>query len=374
MRIGLVCPYPLSRAGGVQEHVKGLYDYLEKNHEVKIIAPGKPRKNHDRNIIFLGRFINVNTNASQGYISLYTGSPKKILEKEEFDILHFHEPAVPFLSIQFLLSSNAINVATFHAYLEDSILVKLPPYCIRPINKYLLSKLDGIISISEPATKFTEKVLKRKPIIIPNGVDLTRFNESVHKIDKYDDEKLNILFVGNLVKRKGIIYLLQAFESLKRRYDDIRLIIAGEGPDRQKSQDYVEEYDIKDVNFEGYIPDEELPRYYATAHIFCSPATHGESFGVVLLEAMASGLPIVAFENVGYRQVIKDRARRFLVPSRNVRALTKALEVLIKDKSLREEMGSWGLQEAQEYSWESVGSKVERFYEKIINKKISHYP
>ena len=179
----------------------------------------------------------------------------------------------------------------------------------------------------------------------------------------YDDGKLNILFVGRLEKRKGVNYLLDAFRNLKKDYPDIRLIIAGPGLNLRKRYEIkVRMQRIKDVVFTGGVPHEELPRYYQTADIFCAPATGKESFGIVLLEAMALGKPIVATCNAGYASVITDGEQGLLVPPHNSKSLGQALKRLIDDPSLRSRIGANGLASVIQYDWPLVARRVMDYY------------
>ena len=172
----------------------------------------------------------------------------------------------------------------------------------------------------------------------------------------YDDGKINILFVGRLEKRKGVNYLIDAYARLKKQHPNIRLIIVGPGVNlRRRYELKVRLKRLKDVVFTGGVRYEELPRYYQAADIFCAPATGKESFGIVLLEAMALGKPIVATSNEGYSSVVTDGEQALLVPPRNSKALAEALKRLIEDTSLRHKLGANGLMTVQRYDWPSSG-------------------
>jgi len=369
MKIGLVCPYPFDTPGGVREHVLGLYqEFTKRGHKVKIIFPGSFRKKKKKkDIIFLGISLKIPSNKDHASITFchnFDQKIQKILDKENFDIIHFHESYTPFSSLQLLEYSKSINIATFHACSEASSLAKTAKTISKIYLKKMSKKIHGAIAVSKVSLKYAIFPDKRKIVIIPNGVDLSRFNSKISPLAKFNDDKLNILFVGRITKRKGLIYLLKAFRPLKKKYPFLRLIIVGDGDQKSKVGQFVKDNEIKDVFFEGAISDKKLPSYYASADIFCSPATEAESFGIVLLEAMASGLPIVAFANKGYRQVLKGLGEKGLVPSKNVRMLTKKIEDLIEDKKLRKDLSDWGRKEAGQYSWDKVASEVLAFYEK----------
>jgi phosphatidylinositol alpha-mannosyltransferase len=183
------------------------------------------------------------------------------------------------------------------------------------------------------------------------------------------DGKVNILFVGRLEKRKGLQYLLKAYRRIKRDIPSSRLIIVGPGTRfRRKYQNQVDKDRLDDVVFVGNVPYEELPRYYKTADVFCAPATGQESFGIVLLEAMALGKPIVATAIEGYASVLTHQREGLLVPPKNDRDLARALSELLTDEAMRREMGDRGLVTAQSYDWQKVARRVFNYYTRILRE------
>jgi len=370
MKIGLVCPYPLDIPGGVREHVLGLYqEFKRRRHQVKIIFPGgfrrKPKK---KDVIFLGIYFKIPSNKDRAVITFCGNLNQKIqkmLKKEKFDVIHFHEPFTPFSGFQILKYSQSLNIATFHACSEASPLAKTAKILGKPYLNRLAKKLNGAIAVSIVAKKYANYPNKRKIVIIPNGVDLSRFNPCVAPLKKFSKEKLNILFVGRLSKRKGTLYLLRAFWHLRKKYHDIRLIIVGEGEQMEKARFFVKNHRLEDVFFEGRVSDKRLPSYYASADIFCSPAIQAESFGVVLLEAMASGVPVVAYANNGYKQVLKGFGRNCLVPPKKIKPLIFKIGNLIENEKLRKKLSLWGLRRVKRYSWEKVAGEVLAFYRKV---------
>ncbi len=371
MRIALVTAHPINLPGGVQEHVKGLYNYLKKNgHYVKIISPNPGKEKSHEDIIYLGYSIPVSSNDSSANMSYCFDQKniRKLLEKDKFEIIHLHNPAL-FVGLQMLDMSTSKNIITIHTLPEGSYLFKSFSNFFDILFKDKILKMDGVIAVSKPILNYFPKKLNCRIEVIPNGINTERFNPNVKKIEKFDNKKINILFLGRLDKRKGTIYLIKAFEKIRKEFDNIRLIIVGDGPQMKKCKSYVKKNKILDVNFEGNISNENLPSYYCTADIFCSPATHGESFGIVLLEAMACGKPVVAFANNGYKEVLTGEGAEFLAEPKNVDELAEKLEILIKDKKLRERMGKWGLEEVKKYDWDVVGKEVVEFYEKVLKGK-----
>ncbi|MDD5083158.1 MAG: glycosyltransferase family 4 protein, partial [Dehalococcoidales bacterium] len=231
-------------------------------------------------------------------------------------------------------------------------------------------KLHGRIAVSKSAMEFAStNVPAGRYEIIPNGIDIGHFSPDVLPFSEFCDDKLNILFVGRLESRKGLKYLLQAFRYVKAEVPKSRLIVVGPGTRLRKGYEkQVARDHLTDVVFVGYASYEELPRYYKTADIFCAPATGRESFGIVLLEAMAVGKPIVASNIEGYAGVVTHGADGLLVPPRDEKALAKALLSLMADESLREQMGARGRLKAMDYSWEHVSRRVLEFYRQVLKE------
>jgi phosphatidylinositol alpha-mannosyltransferase len=205
--------------------------------------------------------------------------------------------------------------------------------------------------------------------IIPNGVDTKYFRPDVPLIEKYNDGKLNIVFMGRLEFRKGLNYLLKAFYDVKREMPNTRLIICGPGTRlRKRYEQWVKDNRLQDVVFTGMVNFDEQPSYYRTADIFCAPNTSHESFGLVLVEAMATGRPVVATNIEVFSAVITSGREGLLVPPMTVRPLADTLLKLLNDKQLRLQMGQQGLITARKYDWEGISTRVLAYYQKTIEK------
>jgi len=369
MKIGLVCPYSLFSPGGVREHVLALSkEFKSRGHLAKIMAP-KTKAVKNPEFILLGRSTQCpSATGSWGRISacFENKEVEEILSREKFDIIHFHEPLAPFLSWQILLSSQAINIATFHSSWEDEkSLIANFQFLIRPFAEMFEARLNGLIAVSEVAKKCWQKFFKKEMVIIPNGINLGRFSPQIKPFAKYRDGKINILFIGRLEKRKGIIYLLRAFAKMKRK--DVRLILVGSGPRRIEAEILVRSHHLENVEFVGRVSDAALPRYYATADVCCFPSIGGESFGIVLLEAMASGKPVACFANPGYREVLKSYPfKKALVKIGDVEGLARVLGILSEKVDLRKKLSHWGLKEVKKYSWKKVNQQILDCYQKIL--------
>jgi phosphatidylinositol alpha-mannosyltransferase len=230
-------------------------------------------------------------------------------------------------------------------------------------------KLNGKIAVSKPALDFASKYLPGDYTIIPNGIDLEHFSPDVPPVDRFCDDKLNILFVGRLESRKGLNYLLKAYKRIKEELPNSRLIVVGPGTRlRHKYEKLVRRSGLEDVIFLGHVSYDELPRYYKTADIFCSPATGRESFGIVLLEAMALGKPVVASNIEGYANVVTHGIEGLLVPPRDEAALAKTLISLMTDNLARQQMGARGKLRAAEFSWEHIAQRVLSYYVSLLGE------
>jgi len=371
MKIALVSPYDFAFPGGVTNHIFSLEHYLTRmGHEVKVIAPASKAVPD-----FGDRFIPVGKPRpipASGSICRVTISPwlssriKSLLDAEKFDIIHLHEPLMPMLCTTVLRLSQTANVGTFHAHGG-----RLGYNFGKPLSTFFLRrwfrKLNGRIAVSKPAMDFANKHMPGQYTIIPNGVDLERFSPDVSPIDEFCDGKINILFVGRLEKRKGLNYLLEAYRQAKSEVPNSRLVVVGPGTRlRRKYEKQVAQKRIKDVFFVGNVGYDELPRYYQTADIFCAPATSCESFGIVLLEAMALGKPIVASNIEGYASVLTHNVEGSLVPPKDEKRLTQALLPLMTDESIRQQMGAKGKVKASNYSWQQIAHKVYNYYVEVL--------
>jgi len=373
MKIALVSPYDFAYPGGVNIHICRLEEnFLRMGHEVKIVAPSsKPRetrKNGD--VLVFGRPIPIRASGSvvRSPVSpmlLFSTRIGEMLRSEKFDVIHIHEPLMPTLATSVLHhSSSECVIGTFHAFRARSWGYPIWKHII--LNRWY-NKLDGRIAVSNAAKQFISKYFPGEFTIIPNGIDLEHFSANVEPLPQFRDDKMNILFVGRMEKRKGFKHLLRAYEEVKKEFPQCRLIIVG--PEDNISRRYqarIARNKIQDVVFTGYVPYSELPRYYRSAHIFCSPATGKESFGIVLLEAMAAGKPVVASQIEGYADLIDHGVDGLLVKPKDELALADVILRLLKDDSLRDKMGAKGENKAKNYGWETVAQRVMDYYQMLL--------
>lgn len=370
MKIALVSPYDFTWPGGVTAHISQLSGQLvNMGHDVKILAPFSPsRSSHiEQNFVPLGRSVPIPSGGSIAHISLSAWLYRKvrrILRRENFDIIHLHEPLAPYLPLAVLQSSQSTNIGTFHAFHGSTRLYRLSS----PVLKHWFNRLDGRIAVSPAAHSHVRRFFPANYEIIPNGIDLGFFGSTVDPIKEFIDDKINILFLGRLEKRKGLRYLLEAYGNLQWEFPNIRLIVVGPGNPDKYCYRILGERNLRNVVFAGNVSYEMLPRYYRTADIFCSPATGKESFGIVLLEAMAAAKAIVATRIQGYSNIIRHGYQGLLVPPKDGKALSEAIAILIRNPDLRMKMGLQGKDFVNSYKWESVAKQVVNYYETTMKR------
>jgi phosphatidylinositol alpha-mannosyltransferase len=368
MKIGIVTPYAYPMPGGVNDHVGSLYRVLRaRGHDVRIITSSHGlQKASEGDIIRVGKGFSVPFNGSMGTITLsptYLAQMRAILERERFDVLHYHEPFVPFLSLVTLTLSTSVNVGTFHAFGGLSISYEFGK---RMLGHYA-GKLHGRIAVSPAARHFISRYFPGEYKIVPNGVEPGRYQRAV-PIARYRDGVPNILFVGRMEPRKGLIHLLRAFRKLQRDGVRARLLLVGTGPGEREARRYVLTRQLDDVEFLGRVSEAQKAQLFKTADIYVSPATGRESFGIVLLEAMSAGAPIICSDIHGYRGVVRRERDGILVEPGNADALATSIRRLIDDPTLRAQLSRAGEERAQLFTWERVGQAVEEYYGFVIRR------
>jgi phosphatidylinositol alpha-mannosyltransferase len=375
MKIALVSPYDFAYPSGVVHHISCLeQQFTRLGHDVKIIAPASKADILGERFIRIGtpRPLPVSGSVARITLSVRLASQiKEVFAREKFDICHLHEPLMPTLCPTVLRLKPVPMVGTFHASGGK------PWYTMfSPIMKWYLDrwfrKLDGRIAVSPVAMRYVNKYFPAEYTIIPNGIDTHHFNNNVAPFENLKDGKINVLFVGRMEKRKGFDYLWKAYRLVKQEVPDCRLIAVGPGVRlRNKYEKRISRAGLSDVIFTGYASYSDLPRYYKTADIVCFPNTGWESFGVVLLEAMSIGKPIIASAIDGFTSVLTDGVEGIAVPPRNVEKLAEALFKLIKDEQLRQQMGARGKPKAQQYDWSILAGRLLDFYAATLDR-VSH--
>lgn len=370
MKIGLVCPYDIYKGGGVQECVRAVQrELLARGHQAKIITPlpGGAVSGHLKNVLFIGYSRDIKSplhTTSQISVNLNNDMVEEVLETEKFDILHFHEPWVPIVSRQILTRSSAKNVATFHAKLPETVMSRTIERVITPYTKSVIKYLDSLTAVSEAAASYVSSLTDEPITIIPNGINLDQYKRTKRKFQKNGSK--HIVYIGRLEKRKGVKYLLLAFALLAENLSNVKLTIGGDGPDRLKLEQLAESLRLKNVHFTGYVSEQQKAKLYKSADVLCSPALYGESFGIVLLEALASGVPIVAGDNPGYLSVMKDRGRLSIVNPKDTAEFTRRLELFLTDEGVRKLWQEWAEEYVKQFTYPKVVDAYEKLYESLL--------
>lgn len=363
MRVLLACPYDWSAPGGVQVHVRQLAEVLRgRGHDTRVVAPGSVPAS-DPGVRIVGRPVRVPYNGTVAPISFTPGGWRRIrsaMRSFDPEVVHVHEPLTPSTSMLTALAASAPVVATFHAYLDRSRLMELAGPALRRV----VRRIDVAIAVSDAAASFLRRVIPGPVEIVPNGVDVGRFAHPGAPARGLPAGR-KLLWVNRLDPQKGFRLMLEAFERLPSELDDAHLVVAGDGRDREALRSVPEGIRGRVLHL-GTVAHDLLPAYHAAADVFVSPAVGQESFGIVLVEAMASGLPVVCSNIPGYREVVRDGVEGLLVPPNDPSALAEAVARVLTDPALASSLSDAGPARAATYSWDAVVPRLEAVYERVL--------
>lgn len=383
MKIGIVTPTYHPYPGGVPEHVYHTCLELGRlGHDVRVITTrfGPGVAPNEEQVLRIGRSVPVPANGSICPVAVdvrMRGKVRRMLRAERFDVLHLHEPLMPSLCLAVLAEAKTPTVGTFHANNDGALGYRL----FRPLLEGYFARLDARIAVSEAARRTISGHFGGEYTIIPNGVDIGRFakpqtdgdaapaavpERDASRAAASGDVPFNILFVGRLEPRKGAKYLLRAMPLILEEVPAARLTVVGSGPMSGYYRSHLPEAVADHVVFAGRVSGEELARQYAAADVFCSPATGGESFGIVLIEAMAAGAAVVASDIGGYRDVVRDGATGLLVRRADPDSIAEAVIRLARDDGLRRRLIAAAGSEVHQYSWDRVTRRILDVYESVV--------
>lgn len=366
MRVALVSPYALAVPGGVQAHVSALAAALrDRGHEVSVVGPGPVGPiPGEPDAVGVGRATAVSFNGSEAPIALWPAAARatrRAIAAIDPDVVHVHEPVVPWVGLAAATVRKVPVVGTFHAWSDDARLYR----AVRPVARRVADGLTVRLAVSEAAAGYHGAALGLPTScfqVVPNGVDVARFADAEPFAELVDPDRPTLLFVGRLEPRKGLEPLVRAFTRLKAERPELRLLVVGDGPERARCEALLPTALRDDVRFLGRVPHEDLPRYYATCDVYVAPSLGGESFGIVLLEAMAAGRPLVASDLPGYRSVATDGRQGRLVPPGDPASLASALGALLDNPALRRAMAAEGRRTVAAYDWTQVAARVADVY------------
>jgi phosphatidylinositol alpha-mannosyltransferase len=362
MRVVLACPYAWDAPGGVQVHVRGLADALSGNgHDVAIVTPSSG-STAEPDVVVVGRPVRMPYGGKVAPICASRSSWRRVREALrvfEPDVVHVHEPFSPSTAMFAALSSPVPVAATFHAFHDRSRLLEIAAPVLRRVARHI----DAPIAVSEAAATFVADIVPGDVDVIGNGVDVARFAGASDRPEGIPEGRI-MLWASRLDPQKGFRIAVRAFERLARRFDDLSFVVVGAGADA----DAVEAVprNVRDrIVMVGAIANRNLHAYHAVADVYVAPATGHESFGVILVEALAAGVPVVATDIPGYREVIHDTVDGVLVPPGDDRALADGVARVLDDPRLAERLADAGRTRAAAFSWESLTPRIEAVYRRI---------
>ncbi len=355
MKICMVTEFYLPSVGGIPFHVYYLSKELKKRgHEVTILTSGDRKDNAEKDVVRIGRGVPVYINGSIARFTLdfsLTTKIKSFFIKNNFDIIHIHGIPAPTLPYMALKYGRGRVVFTFHSYMERSLYYKIFK---NYLNKILQNTIK--IAVSEAAAFCTSRYIKGRFYIIPNGIELKEYFPSGEKF-----RNPTVLFIGRFEPRKGVTLLMDAIPLIREKINNVKFIMVGTGPllplikKRMKTMEGVE--------FLGKISEKKKIELLRKSHLLVVPSTRGESFGIVLLEGMATGTPVLASDIPGYRCVIRNLENGILFPPKDPPSLARSVIEILSTPSLYKRIRLNGLKEVKKYSWENIAEKIERVYD-----------
>ncbi len=376
MKIGIVTEYFYPTIGGISENIAHFSrELLRHGHDLRIITGRRERPREieaairDR-IVHVGQSMPIFLNGSCGWVTIGGGLKRRmreLLDVERFDLLHLHSPHIPTLPFVANSQTNCPMVGTFHTCMgPPSLFAHLMRGIYGGISKRLVHRLDGRIAVSTCCAEENRFFYPEAHFdVIPNGVDVDWWR-SGKRIAKFDDGKINVLFIGRPDTRNGLDTLIRAFADAFRAWPDLRLIVVGDGPLTSYFEKIVPESVRNAVHFEGASLGTRA-NYMATADIFCFTPTVA-SFGITILEGMSGGVAMIASDIPAFRQLVRDAESALLVPPSDAGALAQAILRLAEDANLRRRLGAAALARAGDYDWSRVTQMHLNYYDRILGK------
>ncbi|REF38226.1 glycosyltransferase family 4 protein [Thermasporomyces composti] len=364
MRIGIVCPYSLDVPGGVQNHVRDLAEVLlDLGHEVSVLAPADDDTPVPPYVVPAGRAVPVPYNGSVARLAfgpLSAARVRRWIREGGFDVLHIHEPATPSLSLLALWAATGPIVATFHTAMPRSRMMSAASAILRPA----LEKISARVAVSEPARATLVHHLGGEPVVIPNGLFVDRFANARPR-PQWREGAGTLCFLGRLDEpRKGLAVLLRAFPEIVRRRPGVRLLVAGPG-DVEEARASLPAECRPAVEFLGMVDDQTKAEMFASSDIYVAPHTGGESFGIVLVEAMAAGAPVLASALDAFRLVVDGGRLGRLFEVGDSDALAEEAIALLEDPAARDRLREAARLAVRRYDWSNVAKEIISVYEMV---------
>ncbi|RBM23978.1 glycosyltransferase family 4 protein [Streptomyces sp. PT12] len=362
MRIGIVCPYSWDVPGGVQFHVRDLAEHLiRRGHHVSVLAPADEDTPLPPYVVAAGRAVSVPYNGSVARVNLGVRSVARVrrwVHEGDFDVLHIHEPSVPSLGLLTCWAARGPIVATFHTSNPRSR-VMIAAY---PMLQPALEKISARVAVSEYARRTLVEHLGGDAVVIPNGVDVGFFADAEPKAEWQGG---TIGFIGRIDEpRKGLPVLMRALPRILRERPGARLLVAGRGDEKEAVAGLPDDLRGR-VEFLGMVSDEDKARLLRSVDLYVAPNTGGESFGIILVEAMSAGAPVLASDLDAFAQVLDGGAAGQLFPNEDAAALAAAAVRLLGDPARRNELRERGSGHVRRFDWSTVGADVLAVYETV---------
>lgn len=363
MKIGMVCPYSFDVPGGVQAHVVELAQVLiERGHKVSVLAPASEGTDLPDFVVSAGRAVAIPYNGSVARLTFGPVSYARVrrwIADNDFDVLHIHEPNAPSLSMLAMKIAEGPIVATFHTSTTKSLVLSTFQSVLQPY----LEKISGRIAVSELARRWQVESLGSDAVEIPNGVDVPAFANAA-PLPGYPRPGRTVLFLGRYDEpRKGMAVLLGALPALVEKYPDLEILVVGRG-DEEKLRKEAGRF-AGHLRLLGQVSDAEKASALRSVDVYCAPNLGGESFGIVLVEAMAAGAPVVASELDAFRRVLRDGTAGLLVPVGDSAALAAAIGSVLGDEDRRRALTDVASVVVGEYDWPVVAEQILRVYETV---------
>lgn len=364
MRIGIVCPYSWDVPGGVQFHVRDLAENLiRRGHDVSVLAPADEGTELPPYVVGAGRAVPVPYNGSVARLNfgfLSAARVRRWLNENDFEVLHLHEPAAPSLALLSCWSARGPIVATFHTSNPRSRAM-IAAY---PILQPALEKISARIAVSEYARRTLVEHLGGDAVVIPNGVDVGFFAEAEPKVDWQGQ---TMAFVGRIDEpRKGLPVLMRALPRILEERPGTRLLVAGRGDEKEAVAGLPARLRHR-VEFLGMVSDEDKARLLRSVDLYVAPNTGGESFGIVLVEALSAGAPVLASDLDAFAQVLDNGLAGELFPTEDADALATAALQLLGDPARRAELSDLGSRHVRRFDWSTVGGDILAVYETVTD-------
>lgn len=360
LRIGIVCPYGWDAPGGVQAHIRDLSEYLiAHGHTVSVLTPAADEDALPPYVVCAGKPIAIPYNGAVARVlfgPMAFARVRQWISQGNFDLLHLHEPAIPSLSLLACWAAEGPMVGTFHAASKKQKAI----FAIGPILEPVIEKLSARIAVSEVARLTLTAHLETDAIVIPNGIYGDRFNAGVSQ-SKWSGNTLG--FIGRFEEpRKGLSVLLDALPIITRSIPDLRVLVAGPGG----SEEFMKKVDPQlqsRITFLGRLSEEDKIAFLSSVSIYVAPNTGGESFGIILAEAMAAGTCVVASDIPAFISMLGEGEYGSIFPSEDSTALARIIIDLLRDDESRELLAAAGQQNAKRFDWDTVAKQIFSVYE-----------